>query len=146
MLRRLSEHVQIYEAADFTGMTEEAKDLIVRMAKFAFYAYGWVMTIHVGRTDKGHSKDSRHYPGDAVDFHWEKDGKVVPLAAQRAVADLFDWAGKGEYPEWKSPGLHRDRRSLGELGQGTSWMLKGGEYLVWGRDPIEKMLELEDRP
>lgn len=70
--------------------------------------------IHAGYAASGHSESSRHYTGDAVDFHIE-DGEPYPL--QIAVMNdslrrfqVSDRVGLGIYPCWHRPGFHLDLR------------------------------------
>jgi len=63
--------------------------------------------IHCGYATEGHSQSSQHYLGKAADFHIEG----VSLINQYLLAERFNFAGIGLYPDWKNPGLHCDVRS-----------------------------------
>ena len=64
------------------------------------------IVIHCGYATKGHSRNSMHYVGQAVDLHIEGLSVIEAwLASER-----FDFGGIGLYPKWENPGLHLDVR------------------------------------
>jgi len=77
--------------------------------------------IHCGFDIDGHTTGSRHYKGDAGDFHIV-DGEPYPLQIahmESVLRDLqvSDYVGLGIYPDWNHPGFHLDTR---------------GEHARWG--------------
>lgn len=72
---------------------------------------GASISVHCGYDTDGHATDSMHYQGLAVDFHVIGVPllEVVRLAIE---SGLFD--GVGCYPNWKSPGVHVDKRNLAQ--------------------------------
>ena len=69
--------------------------------------------VHCAFTTTGHSKDSRHYWGDATDFHVEgipfvEAYRRIQLAL--VALQLSDVCGFGVYPEWHNAGFHFDTR------------------------------------
>ncbi len=75
------------------------------------------IVIHAGYATKGHTSNSQHYHGNAVDFHIVT---VIPYDIQVGYVlnilkelQVFDKVGFGIYPDWRSPGFHIDCR--GEL-------------------------------
>ena len=73
--------------------------------------------IHCGYSLDGHSPQSFHYKGLAVDLHIVE----LNLLDQYLVAELFDFRGIGVYPYWNTPGLHLDIRPSDEIGKQTRW-------------------------
>ncbi|MEW6712369.1 MAG: hypothetical protein AB1403_21300 [Candidatus Riflebacteria bacterium] len=74
-------------------------------------------SIHCAYESSGHSEDSYHYKGQAVDGHFVG----MHLLNQLLVAERTNlWRGIGLYPFWNNPGLHLD--------------VRGGQPLRWIRD------------
>lgn len=70
--------------------------------------------IHAGFARDGHSKNSQHYKGNAVDFHFVTS-MSYPLQIQFMLDSLKELqvhnkVGFGIYPDWNSPGFHIDDR------------------------------------
>ena len=63
--------------------------------------------IHVCHATEGHSKNSLHYQGQAVDFHFA--GDMTPMEQMVNVMS-FPFGGVGYYPYWNNPGWHLDIR------------------------------------
>jgi uncharacterized protein YcbK (DUF882 family) len=66
------------------------------------------IVLHCGYEDGGHTENSQHYLGNAVDCH------IVGLSLidQYLLAERFNWNGIGVYPDFNNPGLHLDCRTL----------------------------------
>ncbi len=80
----------------------------------------WVgkpFVIHASYATEGHSTDSLHYEGKAVDGHF------VGLTAieQYMAAEQFNWGGLGFYPAWNNPGIHVDTRIIGATEKAARW-------------------------
>lgn len=70
-------------------------------------ALGFPIVIHVAYEPTGHSKNSKHYTGEAVDFH------IKGISLGEAWLELERWSsigGLGVYPFWTNPGFHVDIR------------------------------------
>jgi uncharacterized protein YcbK (DUF882 family) len=90
--------------------------------------------IHCGYEKSGHSTASRHYSGDAVDFHIadvpfiESIDKL--LKALHEIDFMGDvcavYVGLGIYPNWNTPGFHLDLR-----GYSARWGRLGNEYVAF---------------
>lgn len=90
---------------------------------------GKPIIIHEGYAESGHSENSAHYFGNAVDLHIEG----LNLIEQYLVAERFLWGGLGLYPEWNTPGLHLDIREAGaylSYKRAKRWMCLGGEEVA----------------
>jgi hypothetical protein len=68
----------------------------------------------------GHTSNSQHYVGNAIDFHFSKDPKTGLFISYRQQIDkvlgflidyqIADRCGFGIYPTWNTPGFHLDCR------------------------------------
>ena len=68
----------------------------------------------------GHSENSLHYQGKAIDLHMEG----MTLGEQARIAMRYFFGGMGLYPDWKHPGLHLDLRNTP-----CTWVQRDGEYI-----------------
>jgi len=89
---------------------------------------GRSIIIHCAYEAGGHSTQSQHYLGRAVDCHI----KNTPLLEQYLLAERYGWSGIGLYTDWNNPGLHLDlRRESDDYDDLT--LYKGAR---WGRKKI----------
>jgi len=88
----------------------------------------WVK-IHKGFATRGHSPQSQHYVGKAVDFHVVgcslrvADSHIMRYLHNTGMIELV---GVGIYPQWKDPGFHLDTR-----GERASWAKLDGKYVAY---------------
>ncbi|SLM27824.1 hypothetical protein MTBBW1_1140014 [Desulfamplus magnetovallimortis] len=70
--------------------------------------------IHVAWDSSGHSKQSYHYKGMAVDFHFGKlqDQVLTPVQQFASIRSIPEFTGIGFYPWWNNPGWHLDLRGI----------------------------------
>jgi uncharacterized protein YcbK (DUF882 family) len=61
--------------------------------------------IHCGYAEKGHSDNSYHYRGMAVDFHVKE---MMSVTSNRIIKELWFMGGAHFYPDWNNPGFHLD--------------------------------------
>lgn len=80
--------------------------------------------IHAGYAIKGHSPNSMHYIGRALDFHIED----LSVSEMFIAALRFRFTGIGVYPYWNNPGLHCDNR-LKNAQQASSFWWRNKEKL-----------------
>jgi len=70
--------------------------------------------IHVGYATDGHSKNSQHYKGYAIDFHFKTtlsyDVQMDFIISALRKLQVHARVGLGLYPDWNSPGFHIDSR------------------------------------
>lgn len=78
---------------------------------------GRPIVIHCGYAKDGHTENSQHYLGRAVDVHIVG----MDLLSQFLAAERFDFTGIGLYPFWSNPGLHLDVRTLGKNVPSARW-------------------------
>lgn len=92
-------------AEDWEDADKMSFELLVKLDALRCYI-GHPIIIHCGYASKGHSKNSMHYTGQAVDIH------IVDISIVEAwlAAERFDFGGIGVYPRWGNPGLHLDVR------------------------------------
>ena len=69
---------------------------------------GWAIRINVAWAEKGHSKKSYHYTGQAIDFAFLGGSSLEQYCFMREFREI---GGIGFYPEWNTPGWHIDLRS-----------------------------------
>ena len=107
---------------DWEHLDYDCLKQVITTARYAHLRYRWVLVLHEGFTQGGHSPTSLHYKGKAVDGHFEnKRGRVVPLFDQFVLLCRFGWGGIGLYPHWAHPGFHADIRTPGAYGQRAFW-------------------------
>ncbi len=97
--------------------------------------------IHVCWDNSGHSDNSYHYTGQAVDLHFSppEDPNVVNshLEEFAVIMSFKEIGGVGFYPEWgPRPGWHIDTRNRDVK---LLWTRVGGKY-YYGIDTILKYL------
>ena len=83
--------------------------------------------VHCGYEVDGHSKDSQHYLGNAVDFHVKHMSfrdSCRKLIQTVKYLQLSNFIGLGFYPEWNNPGFHIDLR-----GFKARWAYIGGKMV-----------------
>ncbi len=88
--------------------------------------------IHVAWNTDGHSKNSYHYKGMAVDFHF-KQGMLSPVEQFACIRSLPIFHGIGFYPWWKSPGWHVDIRQDQDL---LCWISHGPAIYCYGVEAL----------
>jgi uncharacterized protein YcbK (DUF882 family) len=65
--------------------------------------------IHCGYETSGHSENSYHYKGRAVDFHFKKSEWLNFKDLTKLVRNHWYWVGGiGVYPHWRQKGFHVD--------------------------------------
>ena len=92
---------------------------------------GHPFVVHCAYETGGHSPNSQHYLGNAVDFHIE--GLSFPEAIERMEEALerlqvADRVGFGIYPDWNNPGFHLDVRNVGRK---VRWGRIGEQYVSY---------------
>jgi len=101
--------IEFFKPSEFvrdpTRVHFDLVDMLDEMRRTA----GVPIKIHEAWAPDGHAKNSAHYAGLAVDFHFVG----WPLLDQWLFAERFPWQGIGIYPYWNNPGLHVDLRLAG---------------------------------
>jgi len=92
---------------------------------------GYPFVIHAGHSSTGHSANSQHYIGNAVDFHIS--GMIFRdaiVAMENALSDLriSNRVGLGIYLDWNNKGFHLDCR-----GSQARWGRVKGSYVEYAR-------------
>lgn len=83
--------------------------------------------IHCGYETEGHSENSYHYKGKAVDCHITG----ISLTDFYIAATRFHFGGIGVYPIWNNPGLHLDTRPWGQGMPRSFWgAVRPKEYVA----------------
>ncbi len=83
-------------------------DFLIKLYKFRV-AMGSPMIIHEGYATSGHSSNSYHYKGRAIDFHFRQ---ANPVFVRRLITTAVKCGlyGIGIYQHWNTPGFHLDDR------------------------------------
>lgn len=89
--------------------------------------------IHCGFESGGHTKDSEHKRGSAVDFHIKSElsfpEQIKRMEMILRDLQVYDKVGLGIYPDWNRPGFHLDVR---------------GSFARWGRIGAAKYVGWHD--
>lgn len=93
--------------------------------------------IHCGYSERGHTENSQHYLGKAVDFHVNG----VSLINQYLAAERFMFTGIGIYPDWNNPGLHCDVRCKDNESSQDRWVNLNKKYLPLTENTIKMIIE-----
>jgi hypothetical protein len=111
-------------------------DFLLSLYKFRV-AMDNPMIVHVGYATSGHSRNSFHYQGRAIDFHF----KYNPVPTRKIIVTAIKCGlyGIGFYPYWNNPGCHLDNRSPGKF---NIWSRnKAGRYTYTFPEKIPESLE-----
>ncbi|MBA7643207.1 hypothetical protein ES703_50926 [subsurface metagenome] len=93
--------------------------------------------IHCGYAGGGHTENSQHYLGKAVDFHIEN----MSLINQYLAAERFMFTGIGIYPDWNNPGLHCDVRCKSNESPQDRWAKLNKKYIPLTENVIKKIIQ-----
>lgn len=139
LITNYSTAIKVYSHVNLSDLNPVCYTELLKQSYFCNNRYGWIAVIHEGFSKTGHTGKT-HGLGVAIDVHFEKDGKVVPLFDQFISAIRFDWNGLGLYPFWNSPGLHLDMRKEGQFDEAALWWRdENGEYRAINTESIVKM-------
>jgi len=105
-----------FKMIEFNEPMQMDQDLLFKLDAMREWV-GRRFIIHASYATDGHSTDSMHYHGKAVDGHF------VDLSAvqQFFAAEQFNWGGLGFYSAWNYPGIHVDTRSIGSAEKAARW-------------------------
>lgn len=106
---------------------EMRTELMYELKAFREYI-GKTITINCAYELTGHSADSQHKLGTAVDLSIEG----LSLFEQLIAALKFNFKGIGVYPFWNIPGLHLDMRQ-GEQVRKFWWRDKSNKYYSFNK-------------
>jgi hypothetical protein len=123
------------------GNPEDISGLLLMVLYQIRLASGWPVIIHCGTQGK-HCKNSYHYKGLAVDFHFDTNvasltEQIQPLLNFLEEMQLKDFVGLGVYPEWNNPGFHLDVR-----GYKARWAFVGGKQVSF-EEGIKRAKQLD---
>ena len=90
--------------------------------------YGAPVNVHCAYEKSGHSTNSTHYRGLAIDFHFVTDDKFIDQInkMETILKELQIWetCGFGFYLDWNNKGFHLDLR-----GEKARWARDDGKYI-----------------
>lgn len=116
------------------GNPEKISPMLLLLLEKLREKLGKPFVVHCGYENKGHSSASRHYRGDAVDFHVkdmpfkEAVDKLLKALHEIKLLDQVSavYVGLGIYPDWNTPGFHIDLR-----GYSARWGRIGADYVTF---------------
>ena len=122
------EHFSVKEA---WGEPGKINGLLLLLLETIRTALGYPIIIHCG-TQGVHTKNSQHYLGNAVDFHFDTitpfPEQVSKLLKVLSALQVSDRVGLGVYPDWNNPGFHLDVR-----GYAARWGRIGSDYVSFNK-------------
>ena len=99
---------------DSFGAPERMSGLVLLVIWVIRFSTGWKIRVNHGHKTGGHSKNSQHYKGTALDFHFITETpfyeQILKVEQILKAWQLFDFVGLGIYPDWNTPGFHIDAR------------------------------------
>lgn len=110
------------------------RELLYELKAFREYV-GKSIHINCGYETSGHSSESQHKLGNAIDGYV----KEMSLFDQLMSALRFKFKGIGVYPFWNTPGLHLDMR-VNATHRALWWRDKNGKYQSFNKE-LFKILE-----
>ena len=107
------EHIEHFTAAENWGEASRVNGALILLLDKIRDLLNYGIVIHNAYERGGHSENSQHYLGNAVDFHVE--GMQFITAYRRieeilAALGVSNHVGFGVYPNWNTPGFHLDVR------------------------------------
>ena len=117
-------NVQFFKPAEFTAPDRLNPILVYKLDDLRAFL-GMPCVITADWANAGHSADSQHYLGNAIDCYFLD----VPLLTQYLAAERFGFGGLGLYPDWSHPGLHLDVRDCSKQGYAARWGRIGNKYV-----------------
>ncbi len=121
--------VHNFKMTEFNEPMQMDQDLIFKLDTMRTWVGKPFIVLASYATD-GHSTDSMHYHGRAVDGYF----KGLTAIEQYMVAEQFNWGGLGFYPYWenkitreKLPGIHVDTRLMAPGEKAIRWWRDKGE-------------------
>jgi uncharacterized protein YcbK (DUF882 family) len=127
--------VRHFAPSEFRDDPARVAPALVHLLDDVREAAGVPVHVHCAWQDGGHSAGSRHYTGQAVDFHFGPG--LTHLEEFALLAGFREIGGLGFYPEWRPrPGWHVDlRQSAPRL----FWVRLDGRY-DYGFRPLARTL------
>ena len=123
-----------YHGIDFDLMRKI--DLAVTLAKQTYGEEQGAFIIH-DINQGGHSANSYHYSGQAIDGHF----RGLTLYQAAILLFKFQFGGIGVYPDWEHKGIHADIRDQEHT---STWVHHKGQYIYdWGYFDEQLGLEIE---
>ena len=123
-----------FEPKEAWGEPEKMSGLLLMVMYDLRFHSGWAIHVHCGTQGK-HCKNSYHYQGLAIDFHFKTPNGIFTFREQAKYLmqylvdmQLDNSCGLGVYPQWANPGFHLDVR-----GKKARWLRQDGEYLSLDR-------------
>lgn len=127
--------IKYFSAKDNWGDVSKVDSrLIYLLDEFRAFV-GQPFIIHCAYERSGHTPNSQHYVGKAVDGHF----KNLNWLDQYLMALKFGkFRGIGVYPDWNNPGLHLDIRDAEYT---ATWMQLDKKYITVDFQNIKRALK-----
>jgi len=117
-----------FRPKNYSGEVDMSLGFVLKLDLFRSQV-GSPMVVHNngGYAISGHSENSLHYEGLAVDIHIAEAVGPRDVVEQALLAYKWTFLSIGIYPHWNRPGIHLDDRTV-----------IGKEKVVWFRDHLGK--------
>lgn len=118
-----------FSRAEPWGDSRKMSGVLLLVLRALRQAVGKPFVIHCGYELTGHTSDSKHHTGEAVDFHvadMPYVNAVLAIQAATVALQVDGFIGLGIYPEWEHPGFHLDIRP-----NRARWGRVGGKYVSY---------------
>jgi len=126
--------MKYFKKSEWKNNPDKVSDLLKDSLDLVREYAGVPIHIHVAYDDSGHSNNSYHYKGKAVDFHF---GGLTPLEQFACIKMIADLRGVGYYPWWNNPGWHVDLRP-----DNLFWLSsKKGKYIYGNKKFINTIIK-----
>jgi uncharacterized protein YcbK (DUF882 family) len=123
------DELQYFKEDENWGDPEKMNGYLLLMLDKLRDLVGSPFVVHCGYENSGHATKSKHYTGDAVDFHIDTkidfESQVKMMEYYLKDLQLENFVGMGIYPFWARKGFHIDCR-----GTKARWgCLRDGTYV-----------------
>lgn len=134
--------IKYFKESEWGDVSKLEPNLIYLLDEFREFV-GKPIVIHCAYDKNGHTTNSQHYLGKAVDFHI----KGMNWRDQYYAAVRFGkWTGIGVYPDWNNPGLHCDIRDLDKNKSFAKWCRWQGKYIGTDEATFNNIARLKGEP
>jgi len=122
-MKKIWDYLEHFSHRENWGDPDKVSGLILLPVNAIRDYCGWEFFVHVAYDLSGHTIDSYHYKGLAIDGHFDPlipfDIQIIKVEEALRDLQLDDYMGVGLYPTWENlrtheplPGFHFDARGF----------------------------------